>query len=335
MRRRLIEIAAAAGIAVIAAASAQATDVNVYSYRQPFLVKPLFKAFMDRTGIKVNVVFAKKGLIERLRTEGTASPADLIFTVDIGRLHDAVKAGVVESVKTDTLSANIPASLRDPDGNWYGLTTRTRLIYASRDRVPEGGIETYEQLVEPEWKGRICTRSGKHVYMIALIASMIAHHGEEQAEEWLAGLKANLARRPQGNDRAQVKAIHAGECDVSIGNHYYYHKMLDDPKQKAWAESVRVVFPNQAGRGAHVNISGASLVKGAPNRGNAIALLEFASGEEGQNIYARVNGEYPVKPGVAGPETLAAFKADDLSLARVAELREEAGRMVDRVDYDG
>ena len=201
--------------------------------------------------------------------------------------------------------------------------------------MPEGGISTYEQLTDPEWKGRICTRSGKHVYMVALTASMIAHHGKEKAEAWLTGLKANLARRPQGNDRAQVKAIHAGQCDVSIGNHYYYRKMLDDPKQKPWAESVRVVFPNQDGRGAHVNISGASLVKGAPNRANAIALLEFLSSREGQGIYARVNGEYPVSPEVAGPEKLAAFKADTLSLARVAELRGKAGRMADRVDYDG
>ena len=335
MRNRTLGIVAAAGLAVLASASAQAAEVNVYSYRQPFLVEPLFKAFTDKTGIAVNVIFAKKGLIERLKSEGTASPADLIFTVDIGRLHDAVKAGVVEPVKTDTLAANIPASLREPDGNWYGLTTRARLFFVSRDRVPEGGIESYEQLTEPEWKGRICTRSGKHVYMIALTASMIAHHGKEKAEEWLTGLKANLARRPQGNDRAQVKAIHAGQCDVSVGNHYYFQKMLDDPKQKPWADSVRVVFPNQAGRGTHVNISGASLVKGAPNRANAVALLEFLSSKEGQGIYARVNGEYPVSASVAGPEKLAAFKADTLSLSRVAELREEAGRMADRVDYDG
>ncbi len=335
MRNQTLAIAAAAGLAVLAAAPVQAAEVNVYSYRQPFLVEPLFKAFTDKTGIEVNVVFAKKGLIERLKSEGAASPADLIFTVDIGRLHDAMKAGVVEPVKTNALAANIPASLRDPDGNWYGLTTRARLFFASRDRVPEGSIATYEQLTEPEWKGRICTRSGKHVYMVALIASMIAHHGKERAEAWLAGLKANLARRPQGNDRAQVKAIHAGQCDVSIGNHYYFQKMLDDPKQKPWADSVRVVFPNQNGRGAHVNISGASLVKGAPNRANAVALLEFLSSKEGQGIYARVNGEYPVSADVAGPEMLAAFKADTLPLARVAELREEAGRMADRVDYDG
>ena len=335
MRKRTLGIAVAAGLAVLAAATVQAAEVNVYSYRQPFLVEPLFKAFTDRTGIKVNVVFAKKGLIERLKSEGTASPADLIFTVDIGRLHDAVKAGVVEPVKTDALAANIPASLRDPDGHWYGLTTRARLFFVSKDRVPEGGIGTYEQLTDPEWKGRICTRSGKHVYMIALTASMIAHHGKEKAEAWLAGLKANLARRPQGNDRAQVKAIHAGECDVAIGNHYYFQQMLDDPKQKPWADSARVVFPNQDGRGAHVNISGASLVKGAPNRANAIALLEFLSSKEGQGLYARVNGEYPVSVDVAGPEKLAAFKADTLSLARVAELRGEAGRMADRVDYDG
>ena len=335
MRNRTLGIVAAAGLAVLASASAQAAEVNVYSYRQPFLVEPLFKAFTAKTGIAVNVIFAKKGLIERLKSEGTASPADLIFTVDIGRLHDAVKAGVVEPVETDTLAANIPASLRDPAGNWYGLTTRARLFFVSRDRVPEGGIESYEQLTEPEWKGRICTRSGKHVYMIALTASMIAHHGKEKAEAWLTGLKANLARRPQGNDRAQVKAIHAGQCDLSVGNHYYFQKMLDDPKQKPWADSVRVVFPNQDGRGTHVNISGASLVKGAPNRANAIALLEFLSSKEGQGIYARVNGEYPVSANVAGPEKLAAFKADTLSLSRVAELREEAGRMADRVDYDG
>ncbi len=335
MRNRTLEIAAAAGIAVLAAASAEAAEVNVYSYRQPFLVEPLFKAFTDKTGVAVNVVFARKGLIERLKNEGAASPADLVFTVDVGRLHDAMKAGVVEPVKTDALADNIPASLRDPDGNWYGLTTRARLFFVSKDRVPEGSLSTYEQLADPEWKGRLCTRSGKHVYMVALTASMIAHHGKEKAEAWLAGLKANLARRPQGNDRAQVKAIHAGECDVSIGNHYYFQKMLDDPKQKPWAASVRVVFPNQDGRGAHVNISGASLVKGAPNRANAIALLEFLSSKEGQDLYASVNGEYPVSAKVAGPEQLTAFKADTLPLARVAELREEAGRMADRVDYDG
>ena len=335
MGHRVLGVATAAGLTVIAAASAQAADVNVYSYRQPFLVEPLFNAFTEKTGIKVNVIFAKKGLIERLKSEGAASPADLIFTVDIGRLHDAVKADIVEPVETDTLAANIPASLRDPDGNWYGLTTRVRIIYASRDRVPEGGIGTYEQLAEPEWKGRICTRSGKHVYNIALFASMIAHHGTEKAEAWLAGLKSNLARRPQGNDRAQVKAIHAGECDVSIGNHYYYRKMIDNPKQKPWADAVRVVFPNQDGRGAHVNISGASLVKGAPNRDNAVALLEFLSSKEAQGIYASVNGEYPVSPDVAGPERITSFKPDMLALSRVAELREEAGRMADRVDYDG
>ncbi len=335
MRNRTLGIAAAVGLAALTAASAEAAEVNVYSYRQPFLVEPLFKAFTDKTGVAVNVIFAKKGLIERLKSEGAASPADLIFTVDIGRLHDAMKAGVVEPVKTDALAANIPAALRDPDGNWYGLTTRTRLFFVSKDRVPEGSIETYEQLAEPEWKGRLCTRSAKHVYMVALTASMIAHHGKEKAEEWLAGMKANLARRPQGNDRAQVKAIHAGQCDVSIGNHYYFQKMLGDPKQKPWADTVRVVFPNQAGRGAHVNISGAALVKGAPNRANAIALLEFLSSKEGQGLYASVNGEYPVSAGVEGPDMLAAFKADSLSLARVAELRKEAGRMADRVDYDG
>ena len=334
MRNLPLKIAVAAGLVAATAMTAEAADVNVYSYRQPFLVEPLFNAFTEKTGVKVNVVFAKKGLIERLKSEGAASPADLIFTVDIGRLLDAVRADVVEPVRTDALTANIPASLRDPDGHWYGLTTRARILFVSKDRVAEGGVTSYEQLADEEWRGRICSRSGKHVYNIALFASMIAHHGADKAEAWLKGLQANLARRPQGNDRAQVKAIHAGECDLSIGNHYYYQKMLDDPKQKPWADSVRVVFPNQDGRGAHVNISGAALVKGAPNRENAIALLEFLSSAEGQSLYANVNGEYPVSPDVAGPKQLSSFKPDGLSLARVGELREEAGRMVDRVDYD-
>ena len=253
------------------------------------------------------------------------------------RLPDELvsEAGVVVTLGDEPNDEVLGRRISDAAGISVRIVGAEWLGAGEVDRVPESGIETYEQLAEPEWKGRICTRSGKHVYNVALFASMIAHHGAEKAEAWLAGLKSNLARRPQGNDRAQVKAIHAGQCDLSIGNHYYYQKMLDDPKQKPWADSVRVVFPNQAGRGAHVNISGASLVKGAPNRANAVALLEFLSGKEGQGIYARVNGEYPVSPDVAGPERLASFKPDTLSLARVAELREEAGRMADRVDYDG
>ena len=325
------------GAAFLSVSGAQAAEeVNVYSYRQEFLVKPLFDAFTKETGINVNVIFAEKGLIERIKAEGANSPADLIFTVDIGRLNDAVDAGVTQPVSSPALEKNIPAHYRHPDGLWYGMTTRARIIYASRDRVKPGEITSYEGLADPKWKDRICTRSGKHVYNVALIASMIAHHGKEKDEEWLTHVKGNLARKPQGNDRAQVKAIKEGECDIAVGNHYYYGKMLHDPKQKAWADSVYLVFPNQENHGTHVNISGVAMAKSAPNKANAIKLMEFLSGG-GQPLYAEQNFEYPINPTVPWlPEVKSwgEFKADTLSLAEVAELRKEAIKMVDRVGYN-
>jgi len=324
------------GASFIASAANAAEEVNVYSYRQEFLVKPLFDAFTKETGIKVNVVFSDKGLIERVQAEGDNSPADLIFTVDIGRLNDAVDAGITQPVTSPTLEKNIPASFRHPDGLWYGMTTRARIIYASKDRVKPGEITSYEDLADPKWKGRICTRSGKHVYNVALIASMIAHHGKEEAEAWLTKVKENLARKPQGNDRAQVKAIKEGECDIAVGNHYYYGKMLHDEKQKAWAEAVYLVFPNQENRGTHVNISGVSMTKSAPNKENALKLMEFLSGA-GQTLYAEQNYEYPVNPTVEWlPEVKSwgEFKSDKLALAEIAELRKEAIKMVDRVGYN-
>jgi iron(III) transport system substrate-binding protein len=324
------------GASMLAPAANAAEEVNVYSYRQEFLVKPLFDAFTKETGIKVNVVFSDKGLIERVQAEGDNSPADLIFTVDIGKLNDAVDAGVTQPVTSPTLEKNIPANFRHPDGLWYGMTTRARIIYASKDRVKPGEITSYEDLADPKWKGRLCTRSGKHVYNVALIASMIAHHGKDEAEAWLSKVKDNLARKPQGNDRAQVKAIKEGECDIAVGNHYYYGKMLHDEKQKPWADSVYLVFPNQENRGTHVNISGVSMTKSAPNKANALKLMEFLSGA-GQTLYAEQNFEYPVNPTVEWlPEVKSwgEFKSDTLSLAEVAELRKEAIMMVDRVGYN-
>ena len=329
----------AAALAVILPASpGQAADaeVNVYSLRQEFLVKPLFDAFTEATGIKVNVVFASKGLIERLKAEGVNSPADLLFTVDVGRLNDAYKAGVTQAVTTPILSDSIPVKYRHPEGHWYGMTTRVRIIYASRERISSGDITSYEDLADPKWKGRICSRSGRNDYNVALIASMIAHHGDAAAEAWLAGVKANLARKPQGNDRNQVKAIREGECDLAIGNHYYYGKMLQDPEQRAWADSVFLVFPNQQDRGVHVNVSGVALTIGAPNRENALRLMEFLAGP-GQALYAEQNFEYPVHPGVPWlPEVEAwgRFKTDPLSLGAIAELRSTAMRMVNRVAFD-
>ena len=337
--RSIRSVVAAAGMAVaLAAGTAQAAEsVNVYSYRQPFLINPLFEAFTKETGIPVNVVFAQRGIVERLQAEGANSPADLVMTVDIGRLTDLVDADLVQPVTSAVLEKNIPAQYRHSAGLWFGLTTRARLIYASKARVKPGEITTYEDLADPKWRGRVCTRSGDHDYQIGLLGAMIAHHGMDGAEKWLRGLKANLAQRPQGNDRAQVKAIMEGVCDVSLGNNYYMAAMLKDKKQRAWAESAYLVFPNQQGRGTHVNISGMALTKGAPNKAAAIKLMEFLSGDTAQRMYAGRNDEYPVKEGVPWSELLASwgkFKADTLPLETVAKNRKEALMLTNKVGYN-
>ena len=325
------------GTTALAASAASAQEVNVYSLRQAFLVEPLFEKFTEQTGVKVNVIFAKEGLVERIKQEGINSPADVLMTVDISRIQQAVDAGVTEAVDNDVLSNNIPAHLRDPEGHWFALTQRGRAIYASKERVADGEITSYEDLADPKWEGRICTRSGTHVYNVALFASMIAVHGEEKAKEWLEGLKSNLARKPQGNDRAQVKAIKEGECDLALGNTYYYGKMLDNEEQRPWAEAVNIVFPNQDDRGMSMNISGMSLIEGAPNHDNAIKLMEFLSGDAAQEIYADVNYEYPVKSGVEWSDNVKSwgtFKADTVSLAEIARLTPDAIQMVDEVGYN-
>ena len=317
--------------------ASEASEVNVYSYRKPQLIDPMFEVFTEQTGIKVNSVFAKKGMLERLKSEGRNSPADLVFTVDIGRLSDIKDAGLTQPVDRVQVNGNIPTHYRDPEGHWFGLTTRARIIVTSKDRVKPGEITTYEQLIDANWKGRICTRSGKHPYMVALTASMIAHHGEAEARKWLAGLKRNLARKPQGNDRAQVKAIKEGECDLAVINHYYMVKMLKDPEQVAWANAVNMVFPNQDGQGTHMNVSGMALTRHAPNKANAIKLMEFLASAQGQEMYVQKNGEYPAKAGVplsALQNSWGSFKADSLSLAVVADHRAAAIRLADEVGYN-
>ena len=308
-------------------------EVNIYSYRQPFLIKPMLSAFTRQTGIKTNVVFAPKGMIERLKREGRNSPADVILTTDIGRLNDAAQAGVLQPVKTEKLLANVPSTDREPTGLWYGLTRRARVVFASRERVEPGDLSTYEALVDPKWKGRICMRSSQHVYNVALLASLVAHHGEAKAEEWAKGLKANLARKPQGNDRAQVKAIFSGECDISLGNTYYMGNMQTNEKQIAWAESVFIFFPNQDGRGTHVNVSGVGVAKHSARKENAVKLLEFLSDDLAQKMYAEQNFEYPVKPGVAWSglvESWGRFKADKIDMVKIAENRALAIKIFDR-----
>ena len=332
-----------AGIAVATAMAAQEAslnvgEVNVYSYRQPFLVQPLFEAFTAQSGIKVNVLFAKTGLVERLKQEGANSPADLIFTVDVGRLSEAYDAAVTQPVASPALAAAIPDIYREPDGHWYGLTRRARIIYASRDRIaPNDAPKTYEELADPKWRGRICTRSGNHVYQVGLTAAMVAHYGEAKTEAWLKGIKQNLARKPQGNDRAQVKAIKEGECDIALGNHYYYVLMQQNKEQAAWAKAVYPVFPTIGGSGTHVNISGMALTKASPNQENAVKLMEFLTGPMAQQMYAEQNYEYPILDGV--PET-SALKAmgpmisDSLPLADISRHRSAAIKLVDKVGYN-
>jgi len=328
------------GASVFATSATAAGEVNLYSYRQPFLIQPLLDAFTSETGIKVNVVYAKKGMLERLKAEGMNSPADAVLTVDIGRLHDMVEADVLQPVRSNVLESTIPAQYRHPEGLWYGLTTRGRVFFVSKDRVKPGEAETYEDLAKPALKGRVCTRSGKHVYMVSLIASMIAHHGEAATEKWLSSVKDNLARKPQGNDRAQAKAIYEGVCDVAVANTYYMGKMATNqknPEQKDWAKAVRIVFPNQGDRGSHVNISGAAVTKSAKNRENAVRLLEFLAGDFAQKLYAEQNLEYPVKDGTPLHPMVASwgsFKADTVGLAEVAKWRKAASKLVDRVAYD-
>lgn len=327
-----------AALAMIAATACVADEVNIYSYRQPELLKPLTDAFTAQTGIDVNVAYIEKGLIERLKAEGKRSPADVILTVDIALLSAIVNEDLTQAVASDTLAQNVPALYRDPDNHWFGLSTRARIAYASKTRVADGELTTYEELADPKWKGRICTRSGTHNYNIALTSAVIAHHGEDAAKEWLAGVKDNLARKPQGNDRAQVKAIWAGECDIAIGNTYYMGAMLADPEQKEWADSVRILFPVFEGHGTHVNISGVAMAKHAPNADAALALMEFLTSPKAQEIYAEANFEYPIAAGTAPAEIVkswGSFTADDLNLMDIAVHRSAALRITEEVDFDG
>jgi len=324
--------------AITGALPAMAQEVNVYSYRQPELIQPLMDAFTEETGIAVNVAFLNKGMIERLEAEGSRSPADVILTTDISRLAAIVDADLAQPVESEVLAANIPATLRDPNNEWFGLTSRARVVYASKDRVADGELTSYEDLADPKWAGRICTRSGTHAYTLALVAAFLHHNGEEATTAWLEGVKANLARKPQGNDRAQVKAIWSGECDISLGNTYYMGAMVNDAEQKEWADSVRILFPVFEGSGTHVNVSGVALTKHAPHKEDAIKLMEFLSSPEAQRIYAEANTEYPANPEVK-PSGLVAewgeINPDDLSLQEIANNREAAVKLVDRVDYDG
>lgn len=311
-------------------------DVNIYSYREPKLMEPLLKAFTQKTGIAANMIFAGSGLVERMTAEGRNSPADVLLTNEFGLLVQAVDAGVTQPITSPALNANIPPAFRDPDGHWFGLTKRARVVYASKARVKQAAI-TYEELADPKWKGKICIRSGQQTYNISLIAAMIAHLGEDKAEAWLTGLKANLARKPAGGDREAVRDVAAGQCDLAVGNTYYMAAIQNNPEQKPWADAVRIIFPNNEDRGTHVNISGASVAANAPNKANAIRLIEYLSSPEAQSLYASANGEYPVSDGVPVSPQVASWgtpKPDPLPLAELAKLRKKASELVDKVRFD-
>ncbi len=317
--------------------AAQAQSVNVYSYRQTFLMEPLFEAFEEETGLKVNFLYASKGLLERARAEGSLSPVDVFLTSDFGRLQDAKSMGLTQALDDEAINAALPAQYRDSEGHWFGLTRRARVIYAAKDRIDPASVQRYEDLTKPEFKGQICIRSGTHNYNIGLFAAMIASQGVEATEAWLTGIKANLARRPQGNDRAQVKAIKEGECSLAIGNTYYMGKMLNNPEQVAWAQAVNLIFPNQDDRGAHVNISGMALAKHAPNREAALSFMRFLLSDKAQAIYSAENYEYPVVPGVEPSELLQSwgdFKAEELPLSAMAAERSTASKLVEKLRFN-
>jgi iron(III) transport system substrate-binding protein len=331
---------AALAIATLFAGSALADGtVNIYSYRQPDIIKPVLDAFTAETGIKTEVLFLDKGLEDRILAEGQNSPADVILTVDIARLTNAKDKGVTQALDDATVNANLPAEYRDPEGHWFGVTKRARVLYASKDRVKDTAI-TYAELADPKWKGKICMRSGQHDYNLGLFSAAIAHWGPEKTETWMKGLKANLAHKPDGGDRPQAKAIFAGECDIALGNTYYVGLMRTnekDPEEKDWGNAVNVIFPTFENGGTHVNISGAALAKNAPNRDNGVKLIQFLSSHKAQQVYAEQTFEYPVEPGLEPSEIVKSFgtlNADTLPLAEIAKNRKAASEMVDRVGLD-
>jgi iron(III) transport system substrate-binding protein len=334
-------VVAAAALATGMAGPVNAQDaVNIYSSREPALIEPLLKAFTEKTGIKTNMVFVKDGLAERVAAEGANSPVDVMLDVDIGRLAATKDKGVSQPVGSAAVEASVPAQYRDPQGHWIGLSQRARVVYASKERVKQEAI-SYEELADPKWKGKICSRSGQHTYNIGLLASIIAHVGEEKAEAWARGVKANLAKKPAGGDRDQAKAIFAGECDLAIANTYYMAAMQTNeknPEQQQWAAAIKILFPNAADRGTHVNISGALLAKHAPNKANGVKLIEFLTSDAGQGLYAERVSEYPLKPGVAVSKTVDSWgklKPDALAFDKIGALRKKASEIMDKVGFDG
>ncbi len=340
MIRPFLTAMLALGWAALATA-ADAAQVTVYTTREPGLIRPLLETYTTQTGTKVNTVFLKDGLAERVQSEGARSPADLMIVVDAGTLLDLSKRGLTQPIRSDAVESAVPATLRDPDGHWFALSMRARVIFASKDRLPADLTLTYEDLANPRWKGKVCIRSGQHPYNTALFAAMLVKHGEAKVTSYLTALKGNLAHRPSGGDRDVAKDIMAGTCDVGLANIYYAGLMLSGAggeQQKRWGEAIRVILPTFSDKvGTHVNISGAAVAKHAPNRDEAIRLLAFLTSAEAQKALAEGNFETPVRPGVPVHPILAKFgtvKPDSVTPQQIADGRATASMLVDRVGFD-
>lgn len=314
-------------------------SVNVYSARHYDSDQAMYDAFTEQTGIEVNVLQGDSDqLIQRIKREGEASPADIMMTVDAGRLWRAEEEGIFAPVDSEVLNERLPESMRHPEGDWFGFSQRVRAIFYNPETIEPEQVDSYEKLADPSLKGKICIRSSNNIYNQSLLASMVEHHGEEGAEEWAQGMVDNMARDPEGGDRDQIKGVASGECDVAVANHYYYVRLLtsDDADEREAAESVQILFPNQEDRGAHVNVGGAGLVKGAPNHDNAVAFLEFLASDEAQELFAVGNHEFPVVEGVAVDEVLGSwgeFKKDEVNVSVLGENNPEAVKIFDRVGW--
>ncbi len=321
-----------------APALASAAEINVYTTREPALIAPLLEAFTKSTGTKVNTVFLKDGLAERVASEGESSPADILMAVDAGNLVDLAEKGVTQPIESSVLNAAIPEQLRDAKGHWFGLSMRGRVVYAAKDL--DLASFNYEDLADPKYKGKVCIRAGQHPYNTALFADYIAHYGPEETEKWLAGVKDNLARKAAGGDRDVAKDILGGICDLGIANTYYVGLMKTGKggeEQVKWAEAIKVVLPTFKDGGTQVNVSGAAIAKHSPNKAEAVKLLEYLVSDEAQKIYAEANYEYPVKAGAAVDPIIASFgelKIDTKPLSEIVSHRKQASELVDKVGFD-
>lgn len=314
-------------------------EVNLYSARKEALMQPLLESFTKETGIKVNIISSKAdALLTRIESEGINSPADVLLTTDAGRLHRAKSAGIFATVDSGLLQTNIPANYRDQDNQWFGLSVRARPIMISNEAT-QTEITSYEDLASPELKGQVCIRSSGNIYNQSLVAALIDAMGEADTETWAKGLVANLARNPQGGDRDQIRAAAAGQCSVVVANTYYLANMLssqDKADDYAAASKMTVIWPNQADRGVHVNVSGAGVLKTAKNKDNAIKLIEFLASNTAQEMYANVNFEYPVKSGVTLNPILSAwgeFKSDPIALSKLGQNNAAAVKLMDRAAW--